>query len=49
MMSNPENISKLAEQVLKNPISLRKLCDRVYQLMQEDLRNQRDRAGNSRK
>jgi hypothetical protein len=48
-MSQNQEISKIATQILKEPISMRKLCDRVYQLMLEDLRNQRDRAGNARR
>ena len=40
-------IDRLAEKVLKSPLLLRKVCDRVYQLKQEDIRNQRERAMNS--
>lgn len=40
-------IDRLSEKVLKSPLLLRRVCDRVYQLMQQDIRNQRDRAMNS--
>ncbi len=45
-ISTPEK-RKLQEQqiqaILKNPILLRKLTNQVYELLEEDLRNQRDR------
>jgi hypothetical protein len=41
--------SKLAEQVLQDPILLRKLSDRVYELMVEEIRNHRDRIGYTRR
>lgn len=44
-MNDPVIITKLAEQVLNEPILLRQLSDRVYELMAEDIRNQRDRLG----
>ncbi len=31
------------EKILQDPLLLRRLCDRVYQLMLEDARLQRDR------
>ena len=40
-------IDRLAEKILKSPLLLRRVCDRVYQLKKEDIRNQRDRAMNS--
>jgi hypothetical protein len=40
-------IDRLSEKILKSPLLLRKVCDRVYKLKQENLRNQRDRAMNS--
>ncbi|MDY6785660.1 MAG: hypothetical protein SW833_24435 [Cyanobacteriota bacterium] len=49
MMNKDKKVSEIAEKILKDPISMQKLCDRVYRLMLEDLRNQRDRAGNSRR
>lgn len=42
-----KDIDRLAEKVLKSPRLLRRLSDRVYELLQEDIRNQRDRARNS--
>ena len=44
-MNDAERISRLATIVSNNPILLRKLCDRIYELMTEDIRNQRDRYG----
>ncbi|MFB8788172.1 MAG: hypothetical protein U7123_04835 [Potamolinea sp.] len=40
------DLSKLAAKVLEDPMLLQMLSDRVYQLMLEDLRNQRERHGN---
>ncbi|MGC9505889.1 hypothetical protein [Baaleninema sp.] len=39
--SQPE--TRAIEQILEDPILLRKLSDRVYELLAEELRNQRDR------
>lgn len=39
-------LAQLAEEILENPLRQRQLCDRVYQLMQEDLYRQRDRTRN---
>ncbi|HEY9667156.1 MAG TPA: hypothetical protein V6C91_10140 [Coleofasciculaceae cyanobacterium] len=39
-------VLKTAEQVLNDPLLLRRLSDRVYELMLEDLRNQRERSRN---
>ena len=39
-------IAKAAAQVLQNPLLMRRLSDRVYELMLEDLRNQRERSRN---
>ncbi|MEQ9354371.1 hypothetical protein [Coleofasciculus chthonoplastes] len=39
---------KLAAKVSQDPLLLRKVSDRVYQLMQEDLRKQRERHKNYR-
>ncbi|MEG3973014.1 hypothetical protein QUB37_13035 [Microcoleus sp. AT3-A2] len=44
---NDEN-AQLIDKIIVDPILLRKLSDRVYELMLEDLRNTRDRAGNYR-
>lgn len=40
-------IDRLSEKVIKSPLLLRRVCDRVYELMKEDIRNQRDRVRNS--
>ncbi|MCG5060740.1 MAG: hypothetical protein KA714_22880 [Limnoraphis sp. WC205] len=48
-MSEKDLEAKLIEKVTNDPMLLRKLCDRVYELMKEDLRNQRDRTCNSRR
>lgn len=36
-------VSRLAAQVLDDPIAVQRLCDRVLELMQQDLTLQRDR------
>lgn len=38
----PEQTAMI-EKILQDPLLLRQLCDRVYQLMLEDARLQRDR------
>ena len=38
-------LSKLANKVLKDPLLLHNLSDRVYELMQLDLQQQRERIG----
>lgn len=48
-MNEPTPLSQLADKVLQDPILLRKLCDRIYNLMTEELRNQRDRTLNYRR
>lgn len=48
-MTDQEQVSQLAEQVLNDAILLFRLSDRVYELMQEEIRNQRDRLGNGRR
>ena len=40
-------IDRLSEKALKSPLLLRRVCDRVYELMKEDIRNQRERTRNS--
>jgi hypothetical protein len=37
---------QLAAEVLENPLLQQKLCDRVYELMQQDLRKQKERYHN---
>ncbi|MBD1867180.1 hypothetical protein H6F95_07655 [Cyanobacteria bacterium FACHB-471] len=48
-MQDSEEVSKLAKQVLRDPVLLQKLSDRVYEIMLQDLRNQRDRCPFSRR
>lgn len=48
-MNNPQMLSQVAATILKDPILLRKLSERVFELMKEDARNQRDRAGYSQR
>lgn len=46
-----EDLAQLADaagKVLQDPLRLRLLSDRVYELMQEDLRRQQERSGNYR-
>jgi hypothetical protein len=43
-----DEMAQLIDKVLLDPMLMRKLSDRVYELMLEDLRNTRDRAGNYR-
>lgn len=42
-MAEKQKNEQLAKQILNDPILLRKLSDRVYELMLEDWRNRRDR------
>jgi len=49
MSDRPEEqaaIAQIASKVLENPLLMQKLSDRVYQLMLEDLRHQRERRIN---
>jgi hypothetical protein len=43
-----DEMAQLIDKVIVDPMLMRKLSDRVYELMLEDLRNTRDRAGNYR-
>lgn len=43
-----DEIAQLIDKVILDPMLMRKLSDRVYELMLEDLRNTHDRAGNYR-
>ena len=43
-----DEMAQLIDKVLLDPILRRKLSEKVYELMLEDLRNTRDRAGNYR-
>jgi hypothetical protein len=47
-MTQDHPFTKIAEQVLKDERLLRKLTDRIYQLLQEEIRNQRDRTSDWR-
>ena len=50
MTEKPKNeISQLAEKVMLDPLLLRKLGEKVYELMLEDIRVQRDRDRNYRR
>jgi hypothetical protein len=44
-MTDREQVSQISEQVLSNAILLRQLSDRVYELLREEIHNQRDRLG----
>lgn len=39
-----DELATIAMQILDDPIMFRKLCDRVHELLQADLRYQRERA-----
>lgn len=41
-------ISQAASKILENPLEVRQLADRVHQLLQADLRLQRDRSSHYR-
>ncbi len=45
-MTDNTGTLKLIDRLLRDPLLLRKLSDKVYELMVEDLRQQRDRSGN---
>ncbi|TWH39994.1 hypothetical protein CAL7102_09282 [Dulcicalothrix desertica PCC 7102] len=45
-VSNPSKVSSEAEQCLKDSLKLAKLTQRVYELLLEDIRNQRERVSN---
>lgn len=47
-MSKKDEMAKLIDKVILDPIWLRRLSDRVYALMVEDMRNQSERTGNRR-
>lgn len=44
--ANFQALSLAADEIIKNPVKMRMLADRVYQLMLEDLQNQRERSRN---
>jgi hypothetical protein len=39
-----QEIAQLAQQILQDPLRTMQLCDRVYELLQEDLRIQQERS-----
>lgn len=45
-MLEQKNLGKIIDKILQNPILLQKLSDKIYELMAEDLRIQRERSGN---
>ncbi|MEM1242934.1 MAG: hypothetical protein AAGI45_24140 [Cyanobacteria bacterium P01_H01_bin.26] len=44
-MTQPEQLTQLAEKVLQDPALTRTLSDRVYALLQAEIRNQTERLG----
>ena len=50
-LSNREfqQISRTAAKILKDPLEVQKLADKVYELMKADLHDQRDRSSNFRR
>ena len=48
-MTNQDDTNNLIEQAILDPILLQKLSDKVFELLLEDLRNQRSRTGNFRR
>lgn len=43
---NRQELSQLAEEILKDPVLVMRLGDRIYELMAQDLRNQKERNRN---
>jgi hypothetical protein len=43
---NRQELSQLAEEILEDTVLLMRLSDRVYELMSQDLRNQKERNRN---
>ena len=44
-----QQISQTAAKILQNPLEVKQLADKVYELMKADLHAQRDRNGNFRR
>jgi len=44
-----KKIAKLSEKIINDPVLLRKLSNRLYELMKEDVQNQSERNGQSRR
>ncbi len=45
---NFQDLGELADQIKRDPLLMRQLAERVYQLMVEDLRQQKERSQNYR-
>ena len=45
--ADSKQLAEAAERILKDPLALKDLSDRVYRLMQEDIRRQRERLNGS--
>lgn len=43
-LSERDRVFRLAAQILQDPLAQSKLCDRIYELMQNDLHYQRERT-----
>lgn len=48
-MAEQNETNRLIDKALLDSILLQRLCDKIYELMVEDLKNQRDRTGNFRR
>ena len=48
-MTNQDDNNNLIEQAILDPILLQRLSEKVFELLLEDLRNQRSRTGNFRR
>lgn len=49
LMNDQDVLSQIAEQILNDAVLLRRLSDRVYELLKEETENQRDRLGRGRR
>ncbi|MBE9068777.1 hypothetical protein IQ260_19210 [Leptolyngbya cf. ectocarpi LEGE 11479] len=41
----PQQVETLAQQILRDPVLMAKLCDRIYRLLKTDRRLQQERTG----
>lgn len=48
-MQDHDKVAQLAKFILEDAILLRQLSDRVYAFMQEEVRNQQDRLGGTKR
>jgi hypothetical protein len=39
-----QQVAQMATEILRDPLAMRLLCDRVYDLLQTDLRHQQERS-----